>query len=75
MASGSGALRAGPSGPGRGGAAIGERGRGRFISGGSSGDSGGIGGVSRLVQQRTAAEREDQNQAHDQVKMKFLYHC
>ena len=76
MASGSGASRAGPSGPGRGrgaagGAAIsGGRGRGRFVSGGGSrvdGD-GGVGGVSRLVEQRrTAVKREDQLQAHDQV--------
>ena len=79
LASGIGALRAGPSGPGRGGAAggaaVGGRGRGRFVSGGSrvGGDSGGdsgIGGTSRPVQQRAAVERD---QAHDLVHTFFPF--
>jgi hypothetical protein len=80
MASGSGASRVGPSGPGRGGAAggaaIGARGRGRFISGGGSSgidNDGGIGGGSRLVEQWTAVKREEQLQAHDQVLL--LVYC
>ena len=81
LASGSRASRVGPSGPGRGGggaavgAAIGGgRGRGRFVSGGTSGSVGdsGVGGVSRLVQQRTPAERDDQIQAHNQVFLLLL---
>ena len=68
VASESGASRAGPSGPGRGGVA----GRGRFISSVSSAGGDGVNGGSRLAQRTAAVEREDLVQADGSQVMNVI---